>query len=896
MLIGLYRAILRLCPAHVREEYAAEMEAAFRQSLEIERARRGPFGRLFAYGRGFADALVFAVSSRFVERLDRRAAVLTDPERRELEAALPQQRRRPIVANQDARATVRLMRKQPIFTAAVLVMLALGIGATTAIFSVVYGVLLKPLPFPNPERIVQIYGAVPSRNIPQTSLTEANFWDLRDLNRTFDELGAMHSASFTLTGFDQPERVNGAIVSVGFFRGLGVRPAAGRLFEPGEDDPGAPRTRALLSYGFWTRRFNGDRGIVGRPIQLDGRAYDVVGVLPSGTTWVDAADVFVPFIRRPNANRGSWEYLGIGRLKPGVTIEAGLDDLKRVSRDLEARYPENKGLTAAVRPSSIWIGSDQLRQTLWILLGAVMLLLVIACVNVTNLLLARASTRVRESAVRTALGATRADLIRERLTESLILSAVGAVLGWLVAVGLVRILQSLDPGGIPRLAEVQLNGWVLAFTAGATLIVGIFTGLVPALQAPSAHIVTALRHGQRGSVGDRAHDRVRQVFVGAEVALSLVLLVGAGLLVRSLTQVLAADRGFETDHRLLATVSIPSAYPEDRRAQIVTDLLSRLQGLPDILHIAAVSARPLSPGSTGMGIVSADGPAIAEADVPWASWRIVTKDYFAAMGLTLTSGRGFNEQDLLGKPWRVIISKRLATTLWKGEDPIGRTAILWKGQSQLNGEVIGVVSDMRERGLESDPTLAVYIPAYGQMGATGVQLVMHTKSEPDAAAPAVRSIVAGIDPNLPVSGVRTLEETVTRSVATRRFTMLLLLTFAALAALLALAGVYGVLAYSIARRTSEIGVRLALGAQRANLLRRVIAQGMRPVFAGAVIGLVAMYWLSRLMTSLLFGVEPSDPITYAAVILSLMAAAVFACYFPARAVLRVDPVVALRVE
>ena len=330
------------------------------------------------------------------------------------------------MALQDVRATARLMRKQPFFTAGVLVMLALGIGATTAIFSVVYGVLLKPLPFPEPDRIVQVYGSVPARSITQTSLTEANGWDIRDMNRSLEEFGLYRGTSFTLTGFDLPERVSGATVSVGFFRSLRAQPVAGRLFAPGEDDPGAPATRALLSHGFWTRRFGADPSMVGRAVSLDGRPYEVIGVLPPGTPWLDAADVFVPLLRRPNANRGSWEYVGIGRLKDGVTIEAAQDDLRRVGTELEARYPANKGLTNVVQPSRTWIASDELRRTLWILLGAVGLLLVIACVNVTNLLLARASTRVRESAVRAALGATRKDLIRERLTESLILSAVGA--------------------------------------------------------------------------------------------------------------------------------------------------------------------------------------------------------------------------------------------------------------------------------------------------------------------------------------------------------------------------------------------------------------------------------------------------------------------------------------
>ena len=800
------------------------------------------------------------------------------------------------MAAQDVRTTLRVMRKQPFFTASVLLMLALGIGATTAIFSVVYGVLLKPLPFPDPDRLVQVWGAVPARGIDQTSLTEANFWDMRDMNRSLEEFGARHGASFTLTGFATPERVSGARVSAGFFRSLRVRPVAGRLFEAGEDEPGAMPNRVLLSHGFWTRHFGTDTNVVNQNLQLDGRAYTIVGILPPGTPWLDSADVFVPFIRRANANRGSWEYVGIGRLKAGVSHEAAFDDLQRVARELEAKHPENKGLGVAMQPARVWIANDQLRQTLWMLLGAVVLLLVIACVNVTSLLLARASARVREGAVRAALGATRGDLIRERLTEALILSAAGAALGWIVARIMVRVLKTVDPGGIPRLAEVELNGWVLAFTVAAALVVGIVTGLIPALQMPFAQVSTALRQGQRGTVGDRKHDRVRKIFVGAQVALTLVLLVGAGLLVRSLTQVLVADRGFQTEQRLLATVSIPSAYPPDRRAQIVGDILGRVGGLPEVVAVGAVSGRPLTRGSTGMGFAAADGPPIPESSVPWASWRIVTRDYFRAMGLSLVAGRGFTEQDILGKPWRVIISKRLADQIWPGESAVGRTAHLWKGQGETRGEVIGVVSDMRERGLEAGPTLAVYIPAYGELGGTTLQLVMHTRGRPEDAVPALRGIVTGIDPALPISSVRTLEEIVTESVATRRFTMLLLLTFAGLALLLALAGVYGVLSYTISRQTSEIGVRLALGAQRGRLLGRTIAHGMIPVLAGAAIGLGATYWVSKLMTSLLFGIEPGDPLTYAAVSGAVLIAAVLACYLPARAVLRVDPVVALRTE
>jgi putative ABC transport system permease protein len=879
----LYRLLLYACPPAVRREYGAEMEAVFLHCVEVERSRGARRGRWLASLRGLIDLLVFAVTARWHGWGTNRRDDYRKPTRRSA------------VIVRDIRGTIRLMRSQPALTAGIVCMLALGIGATTAIFSVVYGVLLKPLPFPEPDRLVQISGSLPSRGLLNVSLTEANLWDIRDMNQSLSDFGAMHGASFTLTGFETPERVTGATVTVGFFRSLGVRPVVGRVFEPGEDAPGAVSNRALLSHVLWSRRFGSDRAIVGRAIKLDGRSYEVVGVLPAGSPWLDNAEVFVPFVRRANANRGSWEYLGIGRLKPGVSFDSARADLQRVAKELE-RFPENKGMGIALQSSDVWIASEQLRRTLWTLLGAVGLLLLIACVNVTNLLLARASARERENAVRTALGATRADLVRERLIESLIYSVAGAALGWLVATWMLGVLQSANPGGIPRLAEVSLNGWVMAFAAAAALAVGLLTGLVPAWRAPLGDIVPALRKGSRGAAGDRGQSRLRNVFVSAEVALSLVLLVGAGLLVRSLIHVLSVDRGFQTEQRLLATVSIPSAYPEERRAQIVTEVLARLEAAPEVVSVAAVSGRPISGGSTGLGIVAADHDDLPEASVPWATWRLVTKDYFKAIGLSLVAGRGFTEQDLIEKPWRVVISKRLADTLWPRENPIGKTAILWKGQSNRRGEVIGVISNMRERGLESDPTLAVYFPAYGALGGTTLQLVLHTKGRPEDAAPVLRSVVAEIDPTLPVSGFRTLEEIVTRSVATRRVTMLLLVTFAGVALMLALAGVYGVLAYSVARRTSEIGVRLALGAQHRGVLRLVVTQGMRPVGVGIVIGLAATFWLSRWMSSLLFEIQPHDPITYVTVSAVLIAIAALACYVPARRVLRVDPAIALRTE
>jgi putative ABC transport system permease protein len=496
-------------------------------------------------------------------------------------------------------------------------------------------------------------------------------------------------------------------------------------------------------------------------------------------------------------------------------------------------------------------------------------------------------------AVRTALGATRLDLIRLRLTEAAVLSGMSAVAGWGVAWGMLRALQRLNPGGLPRLATVDLDLSTFILTAAVAVVVALVTGLVPALWTPGAGMAPVLGRSRRGLVGSRHEDRLRRVLVAVEVALSLTLLVGAGLLVRSLAEVLAADRGFQTDQRLLATVSLPSGYAVSRREAIVETILARVRALPDLQSAAVVSGTPLSPGSTGLGIVAAgrDRP-----DVPWATWRIVTKEYFDTMGLPLIAGRGFTEHDIIEKPWRLIVSKRLADELWPGQNPVGQTAILWRGQGDLSGEVIGVVGDMRERGLDQPPTMAVYFPAYGALGTTTLRLVMHTRGDPMALVPLVQEVVREIDTNLPVSGIRTLDELVSQSVATRRLAMTLLSVFAVLAVILSAAGVYGVLAHSVSRRTGEIGVRLALGASPRQVLAGVCADGMWPVLAGIAIGAAATFWTSRLMTSLLYEVRPSDPFTYLSMTSLLVLVAACACYLPARRVLRVDPATALRTE
>jgi putative ABC transport system permease protein len=881
----LYRALLRVCPAEVRDGHGEEMVRIARHCIEVEAARHGVAGRIAGEVRALADLAVFAVGAR------------RDARRRRSWSVTPAQpvSRRPIIMMRDIRSALRRMRARPLFSAAVVLMLALGIGATTAIFSVVDGVLLTPLSIPHPDRILEVWGAIPSRSIDQVSWAEANTWDLHDLNHSFSEFGSVHPASFSLTSGGEPDRVQGALVSVGFLRALGVSPVAGRFFDTGEDDAGAPAERVVLSEKLWASRFNRDPKIINSSIMLDGKPYTVIGISPDGPVWLGSRDVFVPLLRRADADRGSWEYTVIGRLAPGVTAAAAQADLGGVMKTL-SHYKDNEGIGIVVNGTEGWMASPELRRTLWIMLGAVFLLLVIASVNVTNLLFVRASALARERAVRTALGASRGDLIRENLTESILLSLLGGLAGWGIAAAMLAVFKAQDPGGIPRLATVTLDRTVLMFALGVSFLVGGLTGLVPSMRVPFSNLVTALREGQRGSVGDRRQDRTRSLFVALEVAVSVLLLVGAALMVRSLHNVLNADRGFATANRLTAEISMPGAYPVERRMALAKQILERVGAMPEIQSVAAVSGAMLVGGGTGMSFASANST--AEGDkAPWATWRLITKDYFPTIGLNLLAGRAFTENDKIGKPWRVVISDRLAKRIWPGENPVGKTATLWKGQSNDSAEVVGVVSDMREHRLDDDPTLTVYLPAYdGPLANTTLRLVMHTRGKPDDAGPALRAVVKSIDASLPVSRIRSVEALVTSSVATRRFTMALLATFAGFAALLALAGVAGVLAYSMSRRRSEMGLRLALGARHGQLLALAMRVGLVPVAIGLAAGIGIALWLSRLLTGLLYGVQSWDPLTYAGVAAALLAAAALACYLPARMVVDVDPASVMRID
>jgi putative ABC transport system permease protein len=876
----LFRLSTRAFPPEFRRRYGEDLAGTFQDSFQTQ-AERGVLAAAGFTLRACGDGLLAGLEERWRVR----GRVAAQPTFQETAMG---------TFWQDLRLSARTLFHNPGFTAVAVLTIGLAIGANASIYSVVDTVLLRPLPFHEPERLVSISETRLDRGWTQSSFTHANFWDLHDQNRTFTGVEAMEFGSINLTGAGFPERLRLARVSAGFWNVLGVTALAGRTFVEGEDAPGAPRA-VLLGHGFWRTRFAGDPAVVGREVVLNGRSYPIVGVLPRGEPWLDAADVFMTMQRTPDPDRGSFELAVIGRRKPGVDSTAAQADLDGLSRQLAERFPaDDKGMGMMMQSSSTWVAGDTIRRALWVLMGAVGFLLLIACVNLANLFLARATARTRERALRAALGASRGRLVRQSLTESLAVCGLGGLVGLGLAFGAIRLLKLWSPDGIPRLGDVGINGWVLAFTAGLTLLTAFLAGIVPAWHVGHGHLATTLREGERNVGGGRFMGRLRAGLVAVEVAASLALLIGAGLLLRSFQAVLGQDRGFETEGRVFAEVALPSSYDGDRTTVFIGQLTERLRATGDVAAVAAVSLRPLSGVGPGMGFAAADKPEPEE--VPWASWRIITRDYFKTLGVPLLTGRDFTEQDQIAKPWRVIISKRIADRLWPGESPVGRTLILWKGQSNDPAEVIGVAADMRDWSLSDEPSLAVYLPYYGFSTTSPVQFVMHTRAEPSAVTRTLRDGLRELDPSLPLSRVESMETLIGDSVASRRFIMILLAGFAGVALLLALAGIYGVLAYAVSRRVSEIGVRLALGATPRGVLRLIVTQGMKPVVLGVAAGVVAAVFLTRVMTTLLYGVSATDVLTYAAVAGMLGAAALVSCWIPARQAIRMDVVASLRRE
>jgi predicted permease len=803
---------------------------------------------------------------------------------------------------QDVKFGFRMLTKGRGVTAIAILALALGIGANTAIFSVVNGVLLRPLPYREPGRLVWFWEIQPT--LPQAPFSAADFLDYQSQNQTFESLAGFRQLTSNMTGQGDPQRVHLAVVSANFFSTLRVQPAAGREFLPGDGQPGAPRV-ALLSYGFWQSEFGASSTVLGKPIVLNGESVTVAGVLPASLQfsqevqiWMNprngVPEVFPNYSGDIRTNRGMHYLSVVGRLKPGVSLAQAQADIGRIAGQLQQKYSSNVGHSVHLIPlRERAVG--EVRLTLLVLLGVVGVVLLIACANVANLLLARAASRQKEIAVRTTLGAGRLRIVRQLLTESVLLALAGGALGLVVAFGCVKLLVASGAGGLPRVQEVQVDLHVLGFTLAVALLTGLFFGLAPAVQASRLSLSEALKEGGRGTSAGLRHSRLRGLLVIAEVAMSLVLLVGAGLLVRSFVRLLAVKPGFRPDH--LVTMFMNFAGPKYQKqgssARFEKELVERVEALPGVEGVAVSNDLPLEGDDTTTGVGNVEGHAkLLPGQEYLVGMHVVNPGYFRTMGIPLLRGREFRATDTKGAGIAVVINQKLAETFWPGQDPIGKHFSLW---GTADSEVVGVAGNVRHNGLGEEPDFETYSP-FAQDEWAYMVLAIRTKSDARSIASAARSAAAGLDPDLPVHDVRTMEQVAADTLTTRRITLYLVGSFALLALVLAAVGLYGVMSYAVTQRTHEIGVRMALGAQAADVLRLVVSDGMKLTATGVALGFVGALALTRYLKSLLFEIRATDPITFAAVVLLLAAIALLATYLPARRATRVDPIIALRYE
>jgi predicted permease len=799
---------------------------------------------------------------------------------------------------QDVRYGVRMLRKNPGFTLVAVVTLALGVGANTAIFSVVNAVLLRPLPYADPSRLVTLWGKTASTGADRMPLSYPNFTDYKNQAQAFEHAAAYDTTEATLTSDDnEAESLNGARVSADLFPLLGVGPALGRVFSAEEDRPGGAAV-VVLSHDLWQRRFGSDPRIAGRQIMLGERSTKVLGVMPRGFTFPlgeEKSDYWVPLAADPSAaqllsNRYGKFLTVVARLKPGVRLEQAEAEMSVIARRLEA----NTGWSARLVPLREDIVGG-VRPALLILLGAVALVLLIACANVANLLLARAGARGKEIAIRRALGAGRARIVRQLLTESLLLSLAGGSLGLLLAEWLVDVIVATGPADLPRLADVTLDSSVLGFTLLVSVLTGLVFGLAPALRASKTDLGEPLKEGGRSSTEGARRNPLRGLLVVSEVALSLMLLAGTGLLIKSFVRLLQTDPGYQTERVLTASLSLSETkYPEpEQQAEVYRQVLRRVASLPGVEAAGAASLLPLG-GRDSYNVFRIEGrPPFAAGQEPSVRYQVVSPDYFRAMGIQLLRGRSFTEGDTKDSPQVVMVNEAFARRHLSNEDPTGKRLVIGDEPPR---EIIGVVGSVRHRGLDEEPQPEFYV-SYLQAPRHSLSLVVRTASaDPAKLAASVHSAIKEVEKDQPVGEIRTMETLVAHSVAPRRFQMLLLGSFALVALVLAGVGIYGVMAYAVAQRTHEIGVRLALGAQRRDVIRLVVRQGMTPALVGAGIGLAGAFAGARVIGSLLYNVSAGDPWVFACVSLLLILTAWLACYLPARRATGIDPMIALRHE
>ena len=803
---------------------------------------------------------------------------------------------------QDIKYGVRMLAKSPGFTIVAVLTLALGIGANSAIFSVVNGVLLKPLPYPDAGRLVFLTEW--SQQVPNMSFSVENFKDVRDQNKVFDAIVATRNQNYVLTGEQEPERLSGRQASSGLFATLGIKPILGREFTPDEDKPGAEKV-VLLGEGFWNRRFSRDPGVIGRKLLLNNEPFTVIGVMPGtlhGTLRLN--DVWTPLLYHEDRfgganNRGSHPGIYVtARMKPGVTVEQARAEVKGIAQRLAEQYPNsNAKQSMTVEPFLNAVVGD-LRNALWVLLGAVVFVLLIACSNVANLLLARAAARQKEIAVRTAMGAGRKRLIRQLLTESVVLSLAGGLLGLGLAYGGVKALVAIMPTNTPRITEVTLDWVVLAFTMVISLGTGFLFGLFPALQASKSDTAETLKEGGRGTSSGVARHRVRSGLVIAEVSMALVLLVGAGLMLRSFTQILNADPGFKSEKILTASFSLPQAKYNDNAKvrQFIEQVIQRVQAIPGV--DSAATTLPLL-GGWQNGFVAEGQPEPQPGQMPSTDVTRITPDYFRTMQMPILKGRAFTEQDTDGQQLVCIVDETMAQTYWPGQDPIGKWIRFGSNPQNPRMLVVGVVPHVKNYGVDQESRVETYLPVK-QNPIASATFVVRTAGDAASVSSAVRQALASVDADVPLYGVRQLEEILSDSRGQRRIAAQLLAAFSLLALVLAAVGIYGVMSYSVTQRTHEIGIRLALGAQKNDILGMIVGHGMILAGIGVVIGWIAAFGLSfsltRAVATLLFRVSHADPPTFASTPLLLTAVALLACYIPARRALRVDPMIALRYE
>ncbi|HET7631074.1 MAG TPA: ABC transporter permease [Gemmatimonadaceae bacterium] len=779
----------------------------------------------------------------------------------------------------EIRFALRGLSKRPGLTIAAVLTLALAIGATTTIFSVVDAVIVRPLPFAEPHQLVQVFETTPQG--ADFSASDPDYLDFTSQNRSLSGIGAFKPGEFALTGDGEPKQLHGMATTANLFPLLGVHFALGRAFRPDEDAPGDSSHVVILSHALWSGRFGADSSVVGRPVMLNARPYTVVGVLPEHYHFPEG-DVFVPLHANSNSRRDDHWLSLVGRMKPGVTVAQAQRDFDRITAGIGATYPMSKGWGARLQPLSHVLVDDNFRRAGWVLLAATGLLLVLACANVANLLLARASTRQTEMGLRTAIGATRRRLVRQLLTESGVLVSLAAVAGVTATFWGLSAIHAIGAGRIPRLEEVSVDRPAIAMALLLTVVTTFACGLVPALRASRVEPAAVLGDGVRGGIS-RGHRRQRDVLVVFQVALSIVLLIGAGLMLRSFGHLSSVDTGFDAQRVLAVTLNLPDQrYDEQARVVFFSRLTASLRGLPGVRAAGAGAVDPFSGWNYMNDVTPVDRAASApSAGFMQAGWRSVTPGFFDAMGIPLSRGRVFSGSDPWNGPAIVVVSRSFAQKMWPGQDAVGKR-LYWGGTSGTARTVVGVVGDVRDIAPQTEPQPTLYVP-YNQLPMAGMTLVVRASGgDPAVLAASVRGAIHALDPALPVADVHPLARNRRDAMTAPRFNLVLMASFAALALLLAAGGISSVMAFTVAQRRREIGIRLVLGAAPRGIVRAFVMRAMQLTALGVVVGLLGGLAAGRVMSSLLFEVAPTDPLTFVAVPALLVLVALAASYLPAR--------------